>query len=162
MHMFYLSAEWKVFGKVLNLLCNALPHNYQLTLDKLKAVLHLSKETSEQLSKVILSPPSTVVRKINEKIITYLIVWLCYNNSNTTSVKPNTILLKLCDIMDQLIDVTKAPNWLQQVKHGKCGLHKIYCLYFTNDQLNGAFGINLSYICVFVFISNAAIILCSH
>ena len=64
-------------------LCSVLPHNYQLTINKLKTIPQLLKDGGEQLSKLI-SSSSADVRKINEKIITYLIVKLCYNDSDTT------------------------------------------------------------------------------
>ena len=52
------------------------------------------KDGGEQLSKLISSSPA----KINEKIITYLIVKLCYNDRNTSSVR--------CNVMDKSVDLT--------------------------------------------------------
>ena len=95
-------------------LCSVLPHNYQLTIDKLKSIPQLLKDGGEQLSKLISS--STDVRKINEKIITYLIVKLCYNDSDTS-------LVRLCNVMDESIDSTDTPTGMQQIK---------YCEYMLN------------------------------
>ena len=92
-------------------LCNVLPHNYQLTIDKLKTVPQLLKDGGEQLSKLI-SLSSSDVRKINEKIITYLIVKLCYNDSDTG-------LVRLCDS----IDSSYTPTGMQQIR---------YCEYMYN------------------------------
>lgn len=96
-------------------LCSVLPHNYQLTIDKLKTIPQLLKDGGEQLSKLI-SSSSADVRKINEKIITYLIVKLCYNDSDTS-------LVRLCDVMDESIDSTDTPTGMQQIK---------YCEYMLN------------------------------
>ena len=95
-------------------LCSVLPHNYQLIIDKLKTIPQLLKDGGEQLSKLISS--SADVRKINEKIITYLIVKLCYNDSDTS-------LIRLCDVMDESIDSTDTPTGMQQIR---------YCEYMLN------------------------------
>ena len=52
------------------------------------------KDGREQLSKLISSSPA----KINEKIITYLIVKLCYNDRDTSLVR--------CSVMDKSVDLT--------------------------------------------------------
>ena len=55
------------------------------------------------------------VRKINEKILTYLIVKLCYNGSDTDSV-----ILTLCDAMDELVDsIDNTSTCVQQIRHSK-------------------------------------------
>ena len=89
-------------------LCSVLLHNYQLTIDQLKTIPQLLKDGGEQLSKLISS--SADVRKINEKIITYLIVKLCYNDSDTS-------LVRLCDVMDESIDSTDTPTGMQQIRY---------------------------------------------
>ena len=85
-------------------LCSVLPHNYQLTIDKLKTIPQLLKDGGEQLSKLI-SSSSADVRKINEKIIK-----LCYNDSDTG-------LVRLCDVMDESIDSTNTPTGMQQIRY---------------------------------------------
>ena len=90
-------------------LCSVLPHNHQLTIDKLKTIPQLLKDGGEQLSKLI-SSSSADVRKINEKIMTYLIVKLCYNDSDTS-------LVRLCDVMDESIDSTDTPTGMQQIRY---------------------------------------------
>ena len=106
-----LSAEWRVLTEHFNSLCNTLPYNDQLTIDKLRNMVEIIKDEGEQLSKLITSS-STDVRKINEKIITYLIVKLCYNGSSTS-------LVRLCDVMDELIDPTSTHNMcIQQIRSG--------------------------------------------
>ena len=52
------------------------------------------KDGGEQLSKLISSSPA----KIKEKIITYLIVKLCYNDSDTSLVR--------CSVMDKSVGLT--------------------------------------------------------
>ena len=107
----YISTEWRVL-KHFNSVCNNLPYNHQLIIDKLKTVPQLLKDEGEQLTKLITSS-TTDVRKINEKIITYLIVKLCYNGSSTT-------LVRLCDVMDELIDPTESTTCIQQIR---CGMY---------------------------------------
>ena len=98
-------------------LCSVLPHNYQLTIDKLKTIPQLLKDRGEQLSKLI-SSSSADVRKIYEKIITYLIVKLCYNDSDTS-------LVRLCDVMDESIDSTDTPTGMQQIRYREYMLNLI-------------------------------------
>ena len=87
------------------MLCNTLPHNHQLTIDKLKAIPQLS-QGGEQINKLISS--SADVRKINEKITTYLFVKLCYSGRSPE--------LEKCDVVYRLID---SPTVLQQSCYGK-------------------------------------------
>ena len=104
-----LPVEWGVLTEHLNSLCN-LPHNCQLNINKLKIIPHLLNNNEEQLSKLI-PISSTNSRKINEKFLTYLLVKLCYNRSGTG-------LVRLCDVMDELIDPISATNCVQQIRHG--------------------------------------------
>ena len=104
------SPEWRVLSEHFNSLCNTLPYNYQLTIDKLRNMVEIIKDEGEQLSKLITSS-STDVKKINEKIITYLIVKLCYNGSSTS-------LMRLCDVVDELIDSTGTHTCVQQFRCG--------------------------------------------
>ena len=104
------SPEWKVLSEHFNSLCNALPYNHQLTIDKLRNMVEIIKDEGKQFSKLITSS-STDVRKINEKIITYLIVKLCYNGSDTS-------LMRLCDVMDELTDHTGTSTCVERFRHG--------------------------------------------
>ena len=88
--------EWRTLEEQFKLLCTILPHNYH---EKLKSIL---KDGGEHLRKLISSSPA----KINEKIITYLIVKLCYNDSDTSLVR--------CSVMDQSVDLTNS----QQIRYG--------------------------------------------
>ena len=104
-----LSTEWNVLTRRFNSLCNTLPYNYQLTIDKLRNMVQIIKDEGEQLTKLIIS--CNDVRKINEKIITYLIIKSCYSGSDTS-------LVRLCDVMDELIDPTGTPTCVQKIRHG--------------------------------------------
>ena len=104
------SAEWRVLTEHFNSLCNTLPYNYQSTIAKLRNMTEMIKGEGERLSKLITSS-STDVRKINETIITYLIIKSCYNGRGIG-------LVRLCDVMDELIDPTGTPTCVQQIKHG--------------------------------------------
>ena len=70
------------------------------------------KDEGEKLTKLITSS-STNVRKINEIIITYLIVKSCYSG-----ITRSTSLVRLCDIMDELIEHTGTSTCVQQIRHG--------------------------------------------
>ena len=105
----YILIDWSLLEKHLKSFCPVLPHNYQSAIDKLKTIPQLSRDGGVQLSKLISS--STANRKITEKIITYLIVKLCYNDSNTS-------LVRLCDVMDESIDSTDTSTCLQEIRYG--------------------------------------------
>ena len=77
-------------------ICDILPHNYQLTVAKLKTVphlLHLLNDEGVCLNKLISSDHD--VRKINEKIITYLIVKLCYSGNNTSLTRLYNVMAEM-------------------------------------------------------------------
>ena len=61
---------------------------------------------------MIVTSSSADIRKNNERIITYLIVKLCYNGSDTD--------LTLRDVMNELIDSTDTPTCVQQIR---CGMY---------------------------------------
>ena len=106
----YSHTEWKVLGEHFISLCDTLPCNYHLTISKLSAVPVLLKDGGVQLSKLIASS-ATDVKKINEKIITYLIVKICCSDSDTS-------LVRLCDVLDELIDSTGVHMCVQQIRSG--------------------------------------------
>ena len=111
-----LSIEWRIVEDHFKSLCSVLPHNYQLTIDKLQTIPQLLKDGGELLSKLI-SSSSPDVSRINERIITYLIVKLCYNDNDTT-------LVRLCDVMDESIDSTNTTTGIQQIRYGEYTLCK--------------------------------------
>ena len=112
MYCMYLYAEWRILIERFSSLCNIMPNDYQLTIDKLRNVVQIITEEREQLSKLITLSSSTDVRNINEIIITFLIIKSCYSGSDTS-------LVKLCDVMDKLIDPTgTSTSVLQEIRHG--------------------------------------------
>ena len=63
---------------------------------------------------MIATVSSSDVQKINEKILTYLIIKFCYNGSNNSVVRP-------CDVMDEsLINSTDTPTCVEQIRCGMC------------------------------------------
>ena len=106
------SPEWSVLTGQFSSLFNALPYNYRLTIDKLRNMVEIIKDDGEQLSKLITSS-STDVRKFSEIIITYVIIKSCYNGRDSTS------LVKLCDVIEELIDSTSTSTCVQQIRHGR-------------------------------------------
>ena len=108
----YVSAEWIVLKKHFSSLCNILPYNYQSIIDNLRNMVRMIKDEQEQLSNLITSSSPPIVMNINEIIITFLIIKTCYSGSDNS-------LVKLCDLMDKLIDPTGTPTCvLQQIRHG--------------------------------------------
>ena len=101
-----LSIEWRRVADHYKSLCSILPHNYQSTIDKLKTMTQFLKDGGKELSKLTSSSSSADVRKINEKIMTYLIVKLCYNNSDTSLVR----------LMDESTDSTDTTTGIQQIR----------------------------------------------
>ena len=63
---------------------------------------------------MITTSSSSDVRKINEKILAYFIIKLCYNGSSTSLVRP-------FDVTDEsFIDSTDTPTCVEQ---NKCGMY---------------------------------------
>ena len=109
-----LFSEWGFLEDQFYSLCNTPPYNCQLNTDKLKVIAQLNQDGKAQISKLISS--STDVRETNNKIITYLIVKLCYNGSDTD-------LAKLCDIMKEMNDSTNMTICVQHITCGKFSTH---------------------------------------
>ena len=108
----FLYAEWNVLTEHFSSLCNSMPNDYQLTIDKLRNMVEIIKDEGKQLSKLISSSSATDVRNINDIIITLLIIKSCYSGSYTS-------LIKLYDVMDKLIDSIGTPtSVLQEIRHG--------------------------------------------
>ena len=109
-----LFSEWGFLEDQFCLLCNIPPYNCQLNTDKLKVIAQLNQDGKAQISKLISS--STDVRETNEKIITYLIVKLCYNGSDTN-------LARLCDVIKEMNDSTNTAFCTQHITCGKFSTH---------------------------------------
>ena len=109
-----LFSEWGFLEDQFYSLCNTPPYNCQLKTDKLKVIAQLNQDGKVQISKLLSS--STDVRETNNKIITYLIVKLCYNGSDTD-------LAKLCDIMKEMNDSTNMTTCTQHITCGKFSTH---------------------------------------
>ena len=90
-------------------LCNCLPDDYQSTLVKLTSIPQLSDDDHQQLGTMISSCEAILV---NEKIVTFLIVKLCYNGSSGS-------LVELCDVMDNLAEYDQSESCVQQFRCGK-------------------------------------------
>ena len=61
---------------------------------------------------------SCEVQLVNEKIVTFLLVKLCYNGSSDN-------IVELCDMMDSLIEPDKSAGCVQKLRCGKRSI-KIY------------------------------------
>ena len=109
-----LFSEWGFLEDQFYSLCNTSPYNCQLNTDKLKAIVQLNQDGKAQISKMISS--STDVRETNKKIITYLLVKLCYNGSDTD-------LARLCDVMKEMNDSTNTATCTQHITCSKFSTH---------------------------------------
>ena len=104
-----ISIDWILLEKSFQTLCSVIPHNHISDIGI--SMPKLLKDGGEQLNKLISSSSPSDVRKINKKIIAYLIVKLCYSDSDTSEVR-------VCDVIDESIDSTDTPTGVQQIKHG--------------------------------------------
>ena len=84
-----LSIDWALIEEHFKSFCGAIPLNYRLNIAKLKTMPRLLKDKGEQLSKLI-SSSSADDKKINEKIIAYLVAKLCYNDSSVSLADDST------------------------------------------------------------------------
>ena len=109
--MFFV--DWAILDEHFSQLCNCLPDDYQSTLVKLKNAPQLSDDDHQQLGTVISSSCEAIL--VNEKIVTFLIVKLCYNGSSGS-------LVGLCDVMDNLVDSDQSASCVQQFTCGECQL----------------------------------------
>ena len=109
--------DWRALEDQFYSLCNTLPHDLQLTIDKLKTIPQLKKDGKEQLDNLkLISSSSTDIRNINAKIITYLIVKLCFNGSDTD-------LTRQCNVIEELIGLTNKTTCPQQIICSKSIAH---------------------------------------
>jgi len=118
-------AERAVLDHFFPHLCNCLPDDYQSTVEKLKSVPQLSNDDHQQLVTMISS--SHEVKLVKEKIVTFLIVQLCYNRSSGG-------LVGLCDVLDNLVECDELASCVQQLRCGKLQLfpsQKDQCVLLT-------------------------------
>ena len=108
-----MSVEWRIFGDYFASLCDTVSHDYHLTIEKLKMMPSSLIDEKEQLIKLLSSSSLVDVKRISNIIIAYLIVKLCYNSSS------NSTLVRLCNVMDELIDPKDSAVCVQQIRHGK-------------------------------------------
>ena len=111
-----LSIDWRVVEEHFN---NILHHSNQ---GRLKP--GLLKDGGEQLSNLV-STSSANIRNINERIITYLIVKLCYNDTDAG-------LVRLCDVMDESID---RHTDMQQSGYGECIWLMQICTFLMHKHI---------------------------
>ena len=100
----------QLLESVFSLLCNCLPDDYQSTLVKLKSIPQLSEDDHQQLGTMISSSCEAIL--VKEKIITFLIVKLCYNGSGGS-------LVVLCDVMSNLIESEELIHCVREALCGK-------------------------------------------
>ena len=124
--MILFFSDQAVLDQYFPLLCNCLPDDYQSTLVKLKRLSQLSTDDHQQLGTMISS--SCEVKLVNEKIITFLIVKLCYNGSSDS-------LVGLCDVMDNMVESDQSADCVQQLRCGKNYWFVVHFIYLTIPAL---------------------------
>ena len=117
--MISLFLEWRTLEEHFKSLRSVLPHNYH---EKLKSIPELLRDGEEQLSNLISSSPA----KINEKIVSYLIVKLCYNDIDTSAVR--------CGVVDKSVDLTNR----QQIRFSEYD-----CKYIIYNLFQSTYVCNL-------------------
>ena len=93
---------------------------------KLKSLPQLSTEDYQQLGTII-SSPSCEVQLVNEKIVTFLVIQLCYNGNGGS-------LVELCNMMDSLVEPELA-GCVREVLFGK--LDTIYTVLCSLKKTTG-------------------------
>ena len=106
-HVCELSIKYYVDWMILDEhFCNCLPDDYQSTLVKLKKLPQLSNDDHQQLRTMISS--SCEAQLVNEKIVTFLVVKLCFNGSSDS----------LVGLREDLVVSDKSASAIQQGRYG--------------------------------------------
>ena len=108
--MQYSLTDWKLINTQHSVLCNGLTDDYQSTLSKLKSLPQLSNDDHYQLGTMISS--SCEAQLVKERIVTFLVVKLCFNGNGDS-------LVGLCDVMDNL---TKSGQSATRVQNNRSGM----------------------------------------
>jgi len=110
---YFYYTDWTILDEHFSLLCNCLTDDYQSTLIKLKSLPQLSNDDHQQLDSMVSSSSSLYeVQLVNEKIVTFLIVKLCYNGSGSG-------LVGLCDVLDNLTVSKQSASCVHLVRYGE-------------------------------------------
>ena len=96
----YICVVLAVLKKNYARLCNCLPHNYMMTINKIKEIVTLSDECLSSLNE----PPNADL--LNEKLIV----------SSMLTIKSDMDAFEFCDIVEQLID-TKSSD-IEIIRNG--------------------------------------------
>ena len=105
--------EWSIVDTFFSPLCDCLPQDYQSTIEKLKSFPQfVGSEHQHQLRSLI---PATLtdIDVINEKILTFLVMNLCYDTNSGG-------ITRLCDVMEQLIEFSESSSCIQEIR---CGMY---------------------------------------
>jgi len=103
--------EWSIVDTFFSPLCDCLPQNYQSTIEKLKSFPQFTGVEQQRQLNSLIPVTLTDVQEINEKILTFLVMSLCYDNSSGG-------ITRLCDIMEQLIEFSESSSCVQEIRCG--------------------------------------------
>ena len=110
--------EWSIVDTFFSPLCDCLPQDYHSTIAKLKSFPQFAGMEHQCQLNSLIPPALTDISVINEKILTFLVMNLCYNTNSGG-------ITKLCDVMEQLIEFSECPSCVQEIRCGM--LHIPHC-----------------------------------
>ena len=117
-----LIAEWSIVDTFFSPLCDCLPQDYQSTIEKLKSFPQFAGAEHQHQLKSLIPATLTDIDVINEKILTFLVMNLCYDTNSGG-------ITRLCDVMEQLIEFSESTTCIQEIR---CGMY--VCMYVTSSH----------------------------
>lgn len=118
--------EWSIVDAFFSPLCDCLPQDYQSTIEKLKSFQQFADVEQQRQLESLIPAALTDISAINEKILTFLVMNLCYDASSGG-------ITRLCDIMEQLIEFSESTSCVQEIR---CGMYvRTYVHYCMNYVL---------------------------
>ena len=112
--------EWSIVDTFFSPLCDCLPRDYYSTIEKLKSFPQFAGVEHQQQLKSLIPATLTEINVINEKILTFLVMNLCYDANRAG-------ITRLCDVMEQLIEFSGSTSCIQEIRFGRCGIYKSSC-----------------------------------
>lgn len=113
-------AEWTIVDTFFFPLCDCLPQDYQSTIEKLKSFPQFAGIEQQHQLQSLIPPTLTDISAINEKILTFLVMNLCYE-SNSGGIT------RLCDVMEKLIEFSDSTSCVQEIR---CGMYASHISYY--------------------------------
>ena len=116
MMLYFFVTEWSVVDQFFSPLCDCLPQDYQSTIEKLKSFPQFAGAEQQRQLRSLIPTTLTDIRVINEKILTFLVMNLCYDTNSGG-------ITRLSDIVEQLIEFSGSTGCVQEIR---CGMLHAY------------------------------------